>query len=37
LIDEKLGTDRMETLTREEAKKRLQSFKDLTHFTVELD
>jgi sugar/nucleoside kinase (ribokinase family) len=34
---EKLGTERMETLTSEEAKKRLQSFKDLTHFTVELD
>ena len=34
---EKLGTERMENLTSEEAKKRLQSFKDLTHFTVELD
>lgn len=34
---EKLGTERMENLTSEEAKKRLQSFKDLIHFTVELD
>jgi len=34
---EKLGTERMENLTSEEAKKRLQSFKELTHFTVELD
>ena len=34
---EKLGTERMESLEKPEVRNRLQAFKDLTHFTVELD
>jgi len=34
---EKFGTQRMETLTREEIQIRLQQFKELTQFDIELD
>jgi sugar/nucleoside kinase (ribokinase family) len=34
---EKFGTERMENLTKEEVHKRLQSFKELTQFEIELN
>lgn len=33
---EKFGTERMENLTKEEVQTRLQAFKELTHFDIEL-
>jgi len=33
---EKFGTDRMQTLTPDEVKTRLQAFKDLTQFDIKL-
>ena len=33
---EKFGTQRMEELTKEEVLKRLQAFKELTQFDIEL-
>ena len=33
---EKFGTQRMETLTKEEIATRLQDFKELTQFDIEL-
>ena len=33
---EKFGTERMQELTEKEVKNRLQSFKDLTQFDIEL-
>ena len=34
---EKFGTERMQNLTKEEVHKRLQSFKELTQFEIELN
>ena len=34
---EKFGTERMETLTKEEVQKRLQAFKQLTQFDIEIN
>ena len=34
---EKFGTERMESLTKEEVHKRLQSFKELTQFEIEIN
>jgi len=33
---EKFGTERMEELTNEEVKKRLESFKELTQYDIKL-
>ena len=33
---EKFGTERMQELTKEEVKKRLQAFKELTQFDIKM-